>query len=623
MTRRAPEKLSLIRWLQKRAIEVASKISDVAEQGVAEATSILKTTDDRLGITERTKKLGDQLEATGKQLDAQFDVVAKVKHGYGVAEAATTVAFERMAVASHDIGLTDAVHKYVVSPTKSAAADISDAASKNEMIRDTVSLGQSVYSAARVTIKPYFKAADAHELLRNTKVELSYVSACILQISATESSALAGQFSRALTAKLAGAGSTAALLALVSSLGSASTGTAIATLSGATATKATLAWVGGMIGGGMAAGAFLTGGVTIVVGLAAYKALASDPRAFESLTAFEQQLIQACWVLIAVCDSYLEKDVAEFRSRDARLLLDESFKPLYTELTTNVDVLCASLDTKNAAAFRGQALCDFRCEVLDGFEHWLSWTGAVGSSKLAGPSGVSAEDLVGGVFYALMTQHPLDDSIESHLMLDALRRSRTDLSSASEHDLGEYLRAQPQETLKRVAENVKGIYHELAWAEHYNATHSGSYAEVFESTNHPGSDVMIRDAISHEPLDEIQLKAVDSTGHVYEHIHRYPDIPVAATDEIADRMVDENVIRSGYSNESLRATTYDDLNAIHDHTIANRASDAALLSLGISSARDFVQMLRGEKAFPDAVMNTASKVATVAATTALTALLFS
>jgi hypothetical protein len=55
----------------------------------------------------------------------------------------------------------------------------------------------------------------------------------------------------------------------------------------------------------------------------------------------------------------------------------------------------------------------------------------------------------------------------------------------------------------------------------------------------------------------------------------------------------------------------------------NRAGDAALLSLGISSTSDFVEMLRGNKAFPDAVINTVSKVTTVAATTALTALLFS
>lgn len=92
--------------------------------------------------------------------------------------------------------------------------------------------------------------------------------------------------------------------------------------------------------------------------------------------------------------------------------------------------------------------------------------------------------------------------------------------------------------------------------------------------------MLIRDSTSHTLLDEVQLKAVDSNGHVYEHIHRYPDIHVRATDEVADRMAAEGVIRSGYSNASLRATTQDELTAIHDHTILNRAGDSALLLLG-------------------------------------------
>jgi hypothetical protein len=183
-------------------------------------------------------------------------------------------------------------------------------------------------------------------------------------------------------------------------------------------------------------------------------------------------------MLIAVCDSYLEKDAADFRSEDARFLLDESFRPLYAELKANVDVLCTSLDGKNAVAFREHVLHDFQREVLEGFEHWLSCAGTVGLSKVAGPGNVSAEDLVGGVFYALMTQHPLDDSIESHLMLDALRRSRTDLSGASEHDLGVYLRAQSEESLKPGRERQRYLSR-AGGAEHYNATHSGSYGRVF------------------------------------------------------------------------------------------------------------------------------------------------
>ena len=623
MTRRPPEKLSPLRQLQKQFLEAASTAGDFAEAALGKVTSTLSDIDNQLDITERTKKLGTDIAAAADRLDARFDIATKAKYGYEVVGGAVSVAAHKAAEVSDDIGLTSVVESYVVSPAKSAVGHVADLVSTNETVRDTAILVRQAYGSTRSTIKPYFQVTNSHELLRKTKTELAYISACILQISPTESSTLASQFSRALTAKLAGAGSTAALLALVSSLGSASTGTAIATLSGAAATKASLAWVGGMVGGGMAAGAFLTSGVTVVVGLAAYKALASERRSFESLTPLEQRLVESCWMLIAVCDSYLEKEASLFHTRDAKFLLDESFKPLYAELTANIEVLCVALDVKNALALRAHALHDFQGEVLDGWDGWLALTGAVGLSNRIEAGGPAVEDLIGGAFYGLMSRHPLDDSVESHLMLEALRRSRSDLSDASEHDLGEYLRSLSPDQLKHAAENVKGIYHELAWAEHYNATHSGSYAEVFGSTNHLGSDVLIRNSITHEPLSEIQLKAVNSSGHVYEHIHRYPHIPVAATDEVAGSMADAGVMRSGFSNETLRATTHDDLDAIHDHTVINRAEHAALLALGVGSTRDFIAMLQGKKAFPEAVINTASTVGTVAATTAVTAFLFS
>lgn len=60
--------------------------------------------------------------------------------------------------------------------------------------------------------------------------------------------------------------------ALVGTLGSASTGTAIATLSGAAATNATLAWLGGGAlaagGGGMVVGAVVLGGVVLLPAMA-------------------------------------------------------------------------------------------------------------------------------------------------------------------------------------------------------------------------------------------------------------------------------------------------------------------------------------------------------------------
>ncbi len=65
------------------------------------------------------------------------------------------------------------------------------------------------------------------------------------------------------------------ILALATTFGTASTGTAIATLHGAVATNAALAWLGGGAvsagGGGMAVGgAVLTGGVIVVAAVAGY-----------------------------------------------------------------------------------------------------------------------------------------------------------------------------------------------------------------------------------------------------------------------------------------------------------------------------------------------------------------
>jgi hypothetical protein len=82
----------------------------------------------------------------------------------------------------------------------------------------------------------------------------------ILQISPEESSHLGRQFGRAVTAKITGATSTTALLAIVATFGHAGTGAAISGLSGAAASSAKLAWVGSVVEGGVAAGALLTGG---------------------------------------------------------------------------------------------------------------------------------------------------------------------------------------------------------------------------------------------------------------------------------------------------------------------------------------------------------------------------
>ncbi|MDM0116599.1 hypothetical protein QTI66_31120 [Variovorax sp. J22R133] len=50
---------------------------------------------------------------------------------------------------------------------------------------------------------------------------------------------------------------------------------------------------------------------------------------------------------------------------------------------------------------------------------------------------------------------------------------------------------------------------------------------------------------------------------------------------------------------------------------------AGKIALGIASTTELVQLLRGERPFPTAVLNVATKVATAAGATAVTAFLFS
>ena len=610
MKQHSKSDLPIFRQVQKGLLAGAAAASKLAGKALKESKKGLAAVDVEYDITKRTQLAGQTILDKARELDDRFDLIKEVNAGVRVIQETREQISEKIKTMSEEAGLTAVIQKELVVPASGAIKTISE----NPSVIEGMARSQRFYGKVREGIKPYFMAVDAHQLLRNSKAELAYVSACILQVSAEDSNQLAEQFGRAITAKLAGAGTTAALLAIVSSLGSASTGTAIASLSGAAATKATLAWVGGLFGGGMAAGTVLTGGVSIVVGLVAYKALASERRPFESLSDMEGRLVQSCWMLMAVCDAYLAKPVDDFRAEEATTLLENSLRPLYAELVANVDVLVAPLDKKHTIAFRQHVLTDYRRVVIEGFEQFIEGS--------AGLGGVSADAVVGGVIYALMTRHALDDSVESQLVLAALRRFKTELAGASEEELGDYLRDLPDSSLKPVAESVKGIYHELLWVDKYNATHTGSYAEVFPETNHPGADIMVRDIDTHAVIQELQLKAVGTNAPVAEHFERYPDVPVAATDEVADRMAGDGVIHSGFANETLREKMHGDFAAMHEHTVSNRAADAALFSLGIASSTEFLQMLRGERKFPDAVLNATIKAGVAAGSTALTALLF-
>lgn len=145
------------------------------------------------------------------------------------------------------------------------------------------------------------------------------------------------------------------------------------------------------------------------------------------------------------------------------------------------------------------------------------------------------------------------------LVLEAIRRSAKDLTNATVDEISGYVSAFSPDQLQGFTNNVKGIYHEIKFADLENADEDVIEAKLYELTNHPGSDVRLINTETGVVTD-IQLKATDSHSSITEHLERYPDIELRATEEIAAAI--PGIDSTGLSNATLSndvSTTVDTL----------------------------------------------------------------
>lgn len=148
-----------------------------------------------------------------------------------------------------------------------------------------------------------------------------------------------------------------------------------------------------------------------------------------------------------------------------------------------------------------------------------------------------------------------------NLVLEALQRANPTLSEFSAEEIGSYLSGLSSEQLSGIVSNTKGVYHEMSYVDAYNSENIDSEAILHGDLNNPGSDVLITDETG--ITQEIQLKATDSTSYINEHLEKYPDVEVFATEEVASGL--SGVASSGFSNEELTSdvvTTIDELESI-------------------------------------------------------------
>jgi len=200
------------------------------------------------------------------------------------------------------------------------------------------------------------------------------------------------------------------------------------------------------------------------------------------------------------------------------------------------------------------------------------------------------------VVVAVTLQRLLDDptrtwSAEEHLVLDALRRSATSLNDATTEELAQYLAGLAPEQLRGVVSNVKGIYHELLFVHAENIDADEVSARVFEATNYPGADVEF--VVDGNAIHAVQLKAVASPDTVFEHLVRYPDIEVIATEEVAARI--QNVSSSGFLNANLSDDVRRVVTELPGDSLATEIAQGAATSALLAGAISAGQVLRTGK----------------------------
>ncbi|TRX56701.1 glycine zipper family protein [Thalassomonas sp. M1454] len=560
-----------------------NKTSNFVKETSGEVFEKIKVFDEKTGASDKATKILNSLSSKVKK--NSFDAGGNAKKGELTDDINETVF----------IPVNNKVQKYGISDMLSTA--------KNNVVYG--------YGVVRGCIKNYNEPKDAKELLVNTREELIYINSCILQVSKKDSEQLASNFGKAISAKVAGIASAGGLFALVSSFGSASTGTAIAGLSGAAANSATLAWIGSLVGGGMAAGAVVTSGVGLLVGAVAYSALSSEPRDIEKLSDEERKIIESSALLIAAIDEVLLNNPVQLSLTEAKVLLNDVINPLNEQLKNHKNMIMEELNETNKIRFQEHALTDFQGNVVNGFKYYIKNT----------PYKMSPVFAISGVVFALLSSQEIEGTPENLIAIEALKRMNNEWSDYTHSELGAALSSYSLESLKGVANNAKGIYHELLYVDEFNRQNVDQQARLFEKTNEPGADIQIYSVDTGEIIQEAQLKALQDSSGIYQHFDKYPDIEVIATNEIASLF--DNVEASGLTNEELIADMNSVISKLSSDTPLDAATDTAAFSLLFSAGKEAIEVLRGQKELGDAGKETALNVSVAASSTLLASYLFS
>ena len=179
--------------------------------------------------------------------------------------------------------------------------------------------------------------------------------------------------------------------------------------------------------------------------------------------------------------------------------------------------------------------------------------------------------------YVRRRENTLMDSAVAALAVDEIFFSDAiDLGSVSPQMEEAFARAYPgQDLAQRLEElrelapdspeaigflsNWKGVLHEILVRDRLNdgqqvgsvVLSEGQRAVLPIEINKPGFDIRILNSDGTEDI-VLQAKATNEIGLVTKALEKYPDIQIAATDEVAADVLDQRVFPSGFDNEILQ-----------------------------------------------------------------------
>ncbi|MEP3845171.1 MAG: hypothetical protein ABJM43_07515 [Paracoccaceae bacterium] len=392
---------------------------------------------------------------------------------------------------------------------------------------------------------------------------------------------------RALSVKLAAAGTTAGLFSIASILGTASTGTAISSLSGAAFNSAALAWIGGSVatGGWIVLGAAAAGGAVAYFGSRKlFSKWTGKRRKKKSLDPQERRFVETCLMLATAFrnranqNATLDPITAKTLQQNLKGDFIEQLDICIAKVTDWPDIPLMKLEDRKKDMIE---LFD-ALSTINGPKHSTKKTTSAATPVLTGA--------VSATILKLMSPDLPSFSGNEELVLEALRRSNNALAGATEAELSAYVQSLSIDQIAGLKNNVKGIYHELVFQQRENLDGDEYIVELFGDTNHAGADVRIINTLTGD-VSEVQLKATNYAAYVRAHNERYEDIEVLTTSEVAEVSPDWG--SSEFSNADLTDDTTSALQKLgHDAEadVLDSMGIAAMVSLTVNAKA----MLKGE-----------------------------